>query len=461
MVAALGPAFVAAVAYLDPGNFATNFAGGSSTGYRLVWVVVLANLVAMPIQYLAAKLGVVTGRSLPQLCRSTMSRPARRLMWAQAEIVAMATDLAEFVGAAVGLNLLFGMPLALAALVTAVLSFAVLAFQRRGHRPFELAVGFLLALICAGFLYLLMRVPPDPTGLLTGLVPAPGGPDTLLLAVGIIGATVMPHAIYLHSGLMSTRVAAFSAGLADGATGVAATAAAGVTATAAAGVTATPGTAAGVAATAGAGSDAASDSVGVGATIGSAGGTGRRQLLRYVRVDIGIAMGIAGLVNLSMLAIAAELFHTGPGTPALGLDAVHNGIGQIVGGSAALAFAAALLASGISSSSVGTAAGQIIMDGFLNLKLPVWLRRAVTMAPALALLLAGVDPTRALVLSQVTLSFGIPFALGALLWLTSRRDIMGSHVNTRATITAMTVVVTVLAGLNLLLLAQQFLGFTT
>ncbi|GAA2554352.1 Nramp family divalent metal transporter [Winogradskya consettensis] len=397
---ALGPAFVAAIAYLDPGNFATNFAAGSSTGYRLVWVVVLANVVAMPIQYLAAKLGIVTGQSLPQLCRATMGRRSRWVMWGQAEIVAMATDLAEFVGAAIGLNLLFGMPLPLAAVITAVLAFAILAFQRRGHRPFELAVGAMLALICAGFLYTTLRIPPSATGVLGGLVPNFAGDDTLLLAVGIIGATVMPHAIYLHSGLMSNRV-------------------------------------------------------------GVAGDTCRTKMLHFARVDIGIAMGIAGLVNLSMLAVAAKLFYAGPGTPAIGLGEVHNRFAETIGGSVALAFAAALLASGISSSSVGTAAGQIIMDGFLNLRIATWLRRAITMTPAVVLLMSGLDPTKALVLSQVTLSFGIPFALGALLWLTSRRDIMGEHVNTRTMTAGMAAVVAVLSGLNLMLLGQQLTTWLT
>ncbi|MFI5934188.1 Nramp family divalent metal transporter [Actinoplanes sp. NPDC051494] len=395
---ALGPAFVAAIAYLDPGNFATNFAAGSSTGYRLVWVVVLANVVAMPIQYLAAKLGIVTGQSLPQLCRATMGRRSRWVMWGQAEIVAMATDLAEFVGAAIGLNLLFGMPLPLAAVVTAVLAFVILAFQRRGHRPFELAVGAMLALICAGFVYTTLRIPPSATGVLGGLVPNFAGDDTLLLAVGIIGATVMPHAIYLHSGLTSNRV-------------------------------------------------------------GVAGDTCRKRMLHFARIDIGIAMGIAGLVNLSMLAIAAKIFYAGPGTPAIGLDEVHHRFAETIGGSVALAFAAALLASGISSSSVGTAAGQIIMDGFLNLRIATWLRRAITMTPAVVLLMSGLDPTKALVLSQVTLSFGIPFALGALLWLTSRRDLMGDHVNTRTMTAGMAAVVAVLSGLNLVLLAQQLLAW--
>ncbi|WP_250007720.1 Nramp family divalent metal transporter [Actinoplanes sp. M2I2] len=392
---ALGPAFVAAIAYVDPGNFATNFAGGASTGYRLIWVVVLANLVAMPIQFMSAKLGVATGRSLPQVFRDTFPGPRSWVMWGQAEVVAMATDLAEFVGAAIGLYLLFGMPMPLAAAVTAVLAFALLVLQRRGYRPFELAIGSLLFLICAGFLYLGLRVPPSASGSLGGLVPSIGGDQTLLFAVGIIGATVMPHAIYLHSGLMCGRAAG-----------------------------STP--------------------------------DEKRRLLRLERADIAIAMSLAGLVNLSMLAIAAKLFHTGDGA-AVTLDEVHVGLDRMVGGGAALAFAAALLASGIASSSVGTAAGQMIMDGFLRARVPLTLRRLITMAPAVALLCSGVDPTQALVLSQVVLSFGIPFALVALLILTSRRSLMGEHVNSRFTIVCMSAVVAVLSGLNLLLLGQQFL----
>ncbi|MGX6604529.1 Nramp family divalent metal transporter [Micromonosporaceae bacterium Da 78-11] len=393
-VAALGPAFVAAIAYLDPGNFATNFAAGSTTGYQLVWVVVLANLTAMPVQYLAAKVGIVTGKSLPRLCREQMPRPAAWLMWGQAELVAMATDLAEFVGAAIGLHLLFHMPLPAAVLVTVVLSYGVLALQRRGHRPFEVAIGSLLALICAGFLYLVLRLPPSTDGFLGGLTPNLAGPGTLMLTTGLIGATIMPHAVYLHSGLTSKRTAISSPG-------------------------------------------------------------DLRRLLRLTRIDIGIAMGIAGLVNLSMLAIAAELFPHHTGTAALGLDDVHSRLAQTVGGGAALAFAAALLASGISSSSVGTAAGQIIMDGLLNRRIPIWLRRAITMAPAVILLTSGVDPTKALLMSQVVLSFGIPFALGALLWFTSRRNVVGDHVNTAAMTVGMTVVTAILIGLNLILLAQQ------
>ncbi|MBU2666174.1 Nramp family divalent metal transporter [Actinoplanes bogorensis] len=391
---ALGPAFVAAIAYVDPGNFATNFAGGASTGYQLVWVVVLANLVAMPIQFLSAKLGVATGKSLPHAFRDTYPGPRSWVMWAQAEIVAMATDLAEFVGAAIGLYLLFGIPMPLAAAITAVISFAVLALQNRGYRPFELAIGAMLAMICGGFLYLAVRVPPSPSESLNGLLPSIGGDNVLLLAVGIIGATVMPHAIYLHSGLMCGRAAGRSP-------------------------------------------------------------AEKRQLLRFERMDIAIAMSLAGLVNLSMLAIAAKLFHHDGAGVAITLDAVHMDLGRLVGGGAALAFAAALLASGIASSSVGTAAGQMVMDGFLRARIPLTLRRSITMAPAVALLCSGIDPTQALVLSQVVLSFGIPFALVGLLVLTSRRSLMGEHVNSRLTVAGISVVVAVLSGLNLLLLAQQ------
>ncbi len=394
VVAALGPAFVAAIAYVDPGNFATNFQGGSSTGYRLMWVVLLANLVAMPIQFLSAKLGIVTGRNLPQLCRETMPRAGVWLMWAQAEVVAMATDIAEFVGAAIGLHLLFSMPLPLAGATTAVLAFVVLSLQRRGHRPFELAIGALLLFISAGFVYLVFRVPPSPSGSLSGLVPGRLGSDALLLAVGIVGATVMPHAIYLHSDLTSRRIS-------------------------------TP-------------------------AVGDV-----RRLLRFERLDIAVAMSLAGLVNLSMLAVAARLFHHHGTASAISLEGVHTGLGQLVGGGAALAFAAALLASGISSSSVGTLAGQVVMTGFLGTTIPLWARRLITMTPALLLLSLGADPTGVLVLSQVVLSFGIPFALVALLVLTSRRSLMGEHVNSPVMIAAMSLVVAGLTGLNVLLLIQQ------
>jgi manganese transport protein len=385
---------VAAIAYLDPGNFATNFRAGASYGYRLMWVVLAANLVAVPIQYLSAKLGIVTGRSLPQLCRQQMGPVSSRALWLQAEAVAMATDVAEFVGAAVGLNLLFHMPLPVAGVTTAGLSLGVLAMQRRGHRPFEVAIGALMALICLGFLYETLRTAPSTTQSLHGLLPGLSGDDSVLLAVSIVGATVMPHAVYLHSGLTSGRPAISRP--AD-----------------------------------------------------------RRRVLRLQKVDIGVALGIAGLVNLSMLAVAAKVFHhLGPSAP-ITLQGVHAGLGRLAGGGAALAFAVALLASGISSSSVGTCAGQVIMEGFLRRRLAPWIRRIVTMAPACVLLCTHVNPTQALVVSQVVLSFGIPFALVPLIRLTSSRRLMGEHANSKAVIAVMGSAVVVICGLNLFLLGQQ------
>ena len=390
LIATLGPAFVAAIAYVDPGNFATNFTAGSTSGFALLWVVLVANVVAMPIQYLAAKLGIVTGKSLPALCREAFPRGVSLLMWAQAEVVAMATDLAEFVGAALGLHLLLGVQLWQAALFTGVVSIGILALQRRGPRPFEVMIVLLLAVISFGLLYVTVRTPPPGADALTGLLPGRLDHDSLLIAVGIVGATVMPHAIYLHSGLMATR---------------------------------------------------------------SAGQTGeqRSKLLRSERLDIILAMSLAGLINVSMLVVAAGLFG---GRGALTLEAVHVGIGQVIGAAAAFAFAIALLASGISSASVGTVAGQIVMDGLVAVRVPVTLRRLITMLPAVVLLCAGADPTSALVISQVVLSFGIPFALIALLVLTSRRSIMGDQVNSRTVITAMTVVVVLVSALNLVLLAN-------
>ena len=397
-----GPAFVAAVAYVDPGNFATNFAGGSRYGYRLLWVVVLANLMAMPIQYLSAKLGIVTGMSLPRACRERFGRPVARALWVQAEIIAMATDLAEFVGAALGLHLLFGVPAPAAAAITAVLAFGVLGLQSRGARRFEIAIITLLAVIVAGFLYETLQIGPDARGAAAGLIPSFAGPDSVLLAVGIVGATAMPHAIYLHSALTARRFP---------------------------------------------------DAV----------GPGRHGVLRFERYDVVIALGAAGLINMAMLAVAAKLFH-GPAAAAAGfanvstLEAAHAGFGTLIGGGAALAFAVALLASGISSSSVGTFAGQVIMEGFVTRRIPLVVRRALTMAPAVALLASGVDPTSALVISQVLLSFGIPFALVPLVMLTGSRAVMGEHASGRAMTALMVAITAVIVGLNLYLVCRQFIG---
>lgn len=391
----LGPAFVAAIAYVDPGNFATNFSAGSSYGYLLVWVIVAANLMAMVIQSLSAKLGLATGQNLCEVSRQEFPRPVVWGLWAQAELVAMATDLAEVLGGAIALNLLFGLPLLEGGLITGVVAFALLSLHTRGYRRFELAVGGLLAVIVIGFFVNLGRVDVDTGAALSGLVPRFADTDSVLLATGILGATVMPHVIYLHSALTQDR------------------------------------------------------------TRGA--GVPTRLLLRYQRIDVGLAMGLAGLVNLSMLLIAATLFH---GTGAEGADTlagVHSGLAA-VDGTAALAFALALLASGFASSGVGTLAGQVVLQGYLRRRIPLLLRRALTLAPALAVLAVGIDPTRALVLSQVVLSFGIPFALVPLVLLARRRDVMGDLVNRPVTTVTASVVAAVIIGLNAFLLVQVMSG---
>ena len=388
----LGPAFVAAIAYVDPGNFATNIAGGAQFGYLLLWVILAANLMAMLIQFLSAKVGIATGRSLPELCREHFPRPVSWGLWVQAEFIAMATDLAEFVGAAIALNLLFGMPLLPAGLVTAVVAFGLLALQSRGYRRFELVIAGMLGVILLGFLVDALLVPHDAAGIASGFIPGFAGTDSLLLATGILGATVMPHVIYLHSALTQRRTQASSDGE-------------------------------------------------------------RRRLMSFQRVDVMIAMGVAGVINMSMLIIAASLF---AGTGIDSIEGAHAGFGEMVGPGAALAFALALLASGFAASSVGTYAGQVVMQGFINRTIPLALRRLVTMAPALVVLAVGLDPSRALVLSQVVLSFGIPFALVPLVLLTRRRSIMGALVNRPVTTVAATVVATLIIALNGFLLIQTF-----
>jgi len=395
VLAMLGPAFVASVAYVDPGNFATNVQGGAQYGYLLLWVVLAANLMAMVVQYLSAKLGIVTGRALPELVRDRLPRPATWGMWVQGEVVAMATDVAEFIGAALGLNLLFGMPMLPAGLITGLITFTVLGLKARGRRRFELAIIALLGLVVAGFLYETLRLGPSVPGSLHGLVPGLDGAGSLYLAAAILGATVMPHVIYLHSALTKDR---------------------------------TP----------------------------SRDDRDRRRLLRFQQLDVLVALGLAGLANMAMLAVAARAFHT----PALaGLDTIgqaHAELGRLAGGGAALVFAVALLASGVSSSSVGTYAGEVIMAGFVRLRVPLLARRTITMLPALTILAVGANPTSALVLSQVVLSFGIPFALVPLVILTSRRDVMGCHVNQRRTTIAGGMCVALIVALNVLLLCQQF-----
>jgi manganese transport protein len=396
-LAMLGPAFVASVAYVDPGNFATNIQGGAKFGYLLLWVVVLANLMAMLIQYLSGKLGIATDRSLPEVCRERFPRWVTIGLWLQAELMAMATDIAEFLGAAIGLNLLFGVPLLIAGLITGALTLLLLELQRRGFRRFELAIAALLAIVFAGFLYQTLKIGPSAHLALDGLLPHLSGSSSLYLAVGIVGATVMPHAIYLHSALTQRRMPVRDDGE-------------------------------------------------------------RRRVVRFERLDVIVALGLAGAINVAMLAVAARLFHT-PGLSGLTtIESAHHEIGRLVGGGAALAFAVALLASGVSSSSVGTAAGQVVMAGFVNVRISLMLRRAVTMLPALIVLAAGINPTDALVLSQVVLSFGIPFALVPLVILTGRRDVMRVHVNGRLTSLVAYGIAGVITAMNIVLLAQQVIG---
>lgn len=388
----VGPAFVAAIAYVDPGNFATNIAGGAQFGYLLLWVILAANVMAMLIQFLSAKVGIATGRSLPELCREHFPRPVSFGLWVQAEIIAMATDLAEFVGAAIALNLLFGLPLLPAGLVTAVVAFALLGLQSRGHRRFEIVIAGMLGVILLGFLVDALLVPHDAAGIAGGFIPGFAGADSLLLATGILGATVMPHVIYLHSALTQRRIET--------------------------------------------------------RTVAE-----KRRLLSFQRVDVLIAMGIAGVINMSMLIIAASLFG---GTGIDSIEGAHAGFTELVGPGAALAFALALLASGFAASSVGTYAGQVVMQGFINRTIPLVLRRLVTMAPALVVLGIGLDPSRSLVISQVVLSFGIPFALVPLVLLTRRRSIMGALANRPLTTAAATTVAALIIALNFFLLVQTF-----
>ncbi len=393
----LGPAFVASVAYVDPGNFATNFQGGARFGYMLAWVIVMANAMAMVVQYTSAKLGVATGLSLPELCREHLGRRWSLGLWAQAEVIAIATDVAEFVGAAIGLNLLFGVPSFTAGLITAAAAFGLLALEQRGHRRFELAIVGLLFIVMLGFLYDVLAVGPRVHDTIAGLVPHLGGADSLLLAVGIIGATVMPHVIYLHSALTQRRV------------------------------------------------PCADD-------------TEKGALLRFQRLDVVAAMSLAGLINLSMLCIAAAIFHGAGLVHIDSIVAAHAGLGRLVGGGAALAFAFALLASGLSSSSVGTYAGQVVMQGFIHRRIPIFLRRAVTMAPSLVVLAIGLSPTNTLVMSQVALSFGIPFALVPLLVLSRRREVMGSFANGRMLTRLLGLIVAVIVGLNGFLIYATVFG---
>jgi manganese transport protein len=392
----LGPAFIACVAYIDPGNFATNIAGGSKYGYTLVWVIVASNLMAMLIQTLSAKLGIATGRNLPEVCRDHFSRRTTFLLWVQAEGIAMATDLAEFLGAALGFHLLLGIGLFKAALLTAVAAFAILALQRFGFRPLEAVIAAIVLVIGGCYVAELFYAnPPLGTVALHAVKPQFAGSGSVLLAVGILGATVMPHVIYLHSALMTNRIEPENEEQA-------------------------------------------------------------KALLRYTRIDVVIAMTLAGLINMAMLVMAAAAFYKTGHHNVASLESAHRTLEPILGGYSSALFGLALLASGLSSSAIGTMAGQVVMQGFIQRKIPIVVRRIVTMAPAFVVIAIGVDPSRTLVISQVVLSFGIPFALIPLVWFTSRRDVMGVLANHRVTTAVAGAVAMVIVALNVFLLVQTF-----
>lgn len=394
----LGPALVAGVAYLDPGNVASNMTAGARYGYLLVWVVLAGNVMAWLIQYLSAKLGIVTGTSLPEILGIRMRRPlARRLYWLQAELVAMATDLAEIIGGAVALNLLFGLPLLAGGIITGVISMIVLTVQtRRGPRSFERVIVALLLIIAVGFTAGVFISPPEAGGVISGLVPRFEGTNSVLLAVSILGATIMPHAIYAHSALARDRFPAWQ------------------------------------------------------------GEKATTRLLWATRWDVTIAMAIAGTVNLAILLLAASALQGVEGTDTL--EGAHAALAATLGPAIATIFAVGLLASGLASTSVGAYAGAEIMHGLLHIRVPLLARRLVTLIPALLILGAGFDPTQALVLSQVVLSFGIPFALIPLVWLTAQRGILGTYANRWFTTVAGAVCALLLVALNVMLLILLFTG---
>ena len=394
----VGPAFIASVAYIDPGNFATNIQGGAQFGYQLLWVILASNVMAMLIQSLSAKLGIASGHNLAEQCRQHFPRPVVLGMWVLMELVSMATDLAEFLGAALGFNLLFGIPLWIAGLLTVVVTFVILGLERYGFRPLEAVITALVGVVAVSYLVeTILDRPAWPSVIHHMLVPQFSGSESVLLATGILGATIMPHVIFLHSALTQGRI-----------------------------VTKDPGQ--------------------------------QRRLYRYELIDVFMAMGLAGLINMAMLIMAAATFFNHGLTTVGTIEQAHRTLEPLLGPAASWVFAISLLASGLSSSSVGTMAGQVIMGGFLHRQIPVWIRRLVTVFPPMIIIMLGLDPTRTLVLSQVVLSFGLPFAIIPLIMFTTRRDIMGALANRRITTAAATAVAALVILLNLFLLAQLFRG---
>ncbi len=394
----LGPAFIASVAYVDPGNFATNIQGGAQFGYMLLWVILASNLMAMLVQGLSAKLGIATGKNLAEICRDQLPSWVVWLMWVVMELVAIATDLAEFLGAALGFNLLFGVPLFMAGILTGAATFAILALERRGFRPLEAVItGFVGIIALCYLLETLLGNPAWGQIIYHSMVPQFRGTESILLATGILGATVMPHVIFLHSALTQGRIVTRNA-------------------------------------------------------------EALRRLFRFECVDVTIAMGLAGLVNMAMLIMAAATFFQQGMTSVGTIEEAHKTLVPLLGPAASWIFAVSLLASGLSSSTVGTMSGQVIMQGFIHRQIPVWFRRLFTMVPALAVIAVGLDPTRTLVISQVVLSFGLPFALVPLVRFTARRDLMGVLTNRVSTTILASMVTALIVVLNLFLLYQSLWG---
>jgi manganese transport protein len=390
-----GPAIVASIAYMDPGNFATNIQAGAKYGYSLLWVVLLANIIAMLFQAMSAKLGIVTGKNLAEMCRDHFPRPVVLAMWVGSEIAAMATDLAEFLGGAIGLSLLFHMPLLGGMIVTAIITYGLLACEQYGFRPLELIIGAIVGVICLCYLAEMFIAPVDwSAAAYHTVVPHLADSGALLLAVGIIGATVMPHAIYLHSGLTQARVPVDT--------------------------------------------DAE-----------------RRKVLRFSNREVVIALAVAGLVNMAMVMMASSAFHSGFPEVAQ-IESAYHTLTPLLGGAAAGIFLVSLIASGISASTVGTMAGQMIMQGFVGFRIPIWLRRLITMAPAFVVVALGVDATQALVFSQVVLSIALPLPMISLIVFTNRTDIMGPFANGKLTRIAAVIGTVLVLVLNVWLVKESF-----
>ena len=394
----LGPAFIASVAYVDPGNFATNISGGAQFGYTLLWVIVASNLMAMLIQSLSAKLGIPTGKNLAEQCREHFPPWMVWVMWSLMEMVAMATDLAEFLGAALGINLLFGIPLWMAGILTGIITFLILGLERFGFRPLEAVITGFVAIVALS--YVVETILDKPQWSLVfyhAVVPQFSGPESIVLATGILGATVMPHAIFLHSALTQGRIVVREPHL-------------------------------------------------------------LKRLFRFELIDVAIAMGVASLVNGAMLIMSASTFHAQGMHDVGSIQEAYKTLTPLLGSAAGAVFAISLLASGLSSASVGTMAGQVIMQGFLHREIPVWVRRLVTMIPSLIVIAVGLDPTRTLVISQVVLSFGLPFAIIPLVMFTARKDLMGVLVNHKITTVLASLVAAIIVVLNIYLLFQTFRG---